>query len=230
MRADRFRSLQQRLRREADSFEFGALIDGVSTIEPEPEAAACPADEAPAPTPTDAAPPAPATEEQAAPATPPAVKRPPRRATPKPPAPPTPPAPAQSAPVEAAPAAPAAPPQAASAPEDRVRMALEALESRLLQASGRFRAAAAAGQAEEAGLRLADMNQILELLLSMDPNGDTSRKLGTTCAPPKGRTWPRPVWTLAEFAESPLSGMLPSNAAEPFIRSVFYSAWGVTFE
>jgi hypothetical protein len=216
VRADRFRSLQQRLRREADAFEFGALIDGVSTLEPEPpaQAPASPTpEETPAPDQPSEAPSLAAAPVAAGPAEPPQPRTPPRKPRG---------APAPTPPAEAAP--PARP------EEDRVRVALEALESRLLQASGRFRAAAAAGQAEEAGVRLADMNQILELLRSVDPTGDASRKLRTPCAPPRGRTWPRPVWTVAEFAESPLSGMLPPGAGEAFVRSVFYSAWGVEFE
>jgi hypothetical protein len=114
------------------------------------------------------------------------------------------------------------------APEP-LREALAALSGRLSQEAGRMAAALGQRDAEEAGFYLAHVNQILELLHTLDPKGDMARQLGVRNAPPPGRAWPLTAWTVIEFAESPFSGLLPSNAGESFARSVIYAAWGISF-
>jgi hypothetical protein len=254
MRNDRLSSLHQRLKR--GSFEFGALLDGVSTLD-EPEA---PADE----TPPAAEPPV---ESTATPAE--AEITPARDAAPEPTPEPTPepspdlaqePAdlPAFAAPLAEAPApvtiidlpeepAPAAaslaahtpesPPMAAALPvqlapteSERLGAAMSHLGGRLAREAGSLRAALQNEDAEEAGFHLAHVNSVLELLRDIDPSGDLARELSTPYAPPVGRAWPGAAWTVAEFAHSPFSGLLPPRADDKFTRDLLYAAWGVAIE
>lgn len=114
------------------------------------------------------------------------------------------------------------------APEP-LREALFALSCRLSQEAGRMAAALEQRDAEEAGFYLAHVNQILELLHTLDPRGDMARQLGVRNAPPSGRAWPLTAWTVVEFAESPFSALLPPDAGESFAREVIYAAWGISF-
>lgn len=215
MRPDRLTSQRQRLRRQADAFEFNALIQGVSTLEESEETAA--AEEAPA---IENLPPAAVVLPETA-------------------------APAEQQ-IHAKQEIPAEPESSAAADlisevptitspvhretrEERLHTALEALGIRLLQEVGRMRAALRAYDAQEAGFYLAHVNQLLELLHSVDPDGDVARHYQTTACPPEGRTWFPTAWSLAELAESPFSALLPPDADDEFAREMIYAAWGVEF-
>jgi hypothetical protein len=112
---------------------------------------------------------------------------------------------------------------------DRLRAALDSLGCRFLQEMGSLRTSLAANDIEQSGFHLAHVNQLLELLRDIDPDGKTSRKLGSIAAPPPGRSWPASCWSVVEFAGSPISGLLPPKADETFVRDLLYAAWGVTF-
>lgn len=123
---------------------------------------------------------------------------------------------------------PETPPAAAVDTESqRLRWALTELSRRFTSEITQFSSALQSGDVESAGQHLAQVNQALELLQPLDPHGDVSRSLSIPGAPPTGQTWPAPAWSFVEFAESPLSGLLPSGADEPFVRDVLYSAWGI---
>lgn len=107
---------------------------------------------------------------------------------------------------------------------DRLKAALDTLSSRLLEEAGKLKAAVQMYDAQEAGYYLVRVNQILELLHSVDPGGETARRYGLALAPPTGRTWPTACWTLYELAESPLSGLLPAEADEEFAREIVLAA------
>jgi hypothetical protein len=94
----------------------------------------------------------------------------------------------------------------------------------LLEESGKLAVACRGRDAEESGYYLARVNQVLELLESVDPGGETARRLQTMGAPPVGRSWPMPVWTTFELAESPLSGLLPADADERFAADLMAAA------
>jgi hypothetical protein len=114
--------------------------------------------------------------------------------------------------------------------EERLRIALDMMGGRLMDEVGRLRSALQEEDPEEAGFHLAHVNQMLDILATIDPQGDMARQFCTKNAPPVGRTWPKTAWSLVEFAESPFSALLPPKANEAFIRSLLYAAWGVTFE
>jgi len=107
---------------------------------------------------------------------------------------------------------------------DRLKAALDTLSARLLEEAGKLKAAVQMYDAQEAGYYLVRVNQILELLHSVDPGGETARRYGLALAPPAGRTWPTACWTLYELAESPLSGLLPAEADEEFARGIVLAA------
>lgn len=107
---------------------------------------------------------------------------------------------------------------------ERLRTALDKLGSRLLEETGKLRAALALYDSRESGYYLARVNEILELLQSVDPGGETARRFGMEVAPPAGRSWPPACWTLFELAESPLSGLLPHDADERFAQEVVAAA------
>lgn len=179
MRPDKSDALRRRLRQGTLQFDFGALLEGVSTVDEEPSDQ----EETVA---------APVTEREAGAAT------------------------DSRTPV-------------AGEGEDRERLktALDTLGSRLLEEAGRLRSALEGGQPEDGGYYLARVNHLLEILGSMDPGGETARRLGVTAAPPEGRSWPRACWTLYEFAESPLSGLLPADADEMYAAAVIEAAVAV---
>lgn len=106
----------------------------------------------------------------------------------------------------------------------RLRAALDTLSQRLLQEAGKLRAALHAYDPQAGGYYLARVNEVLDLLHSVDPGGETARRLGVAVAPPVGRIWPTPCWTLYEFAESPLSGLLPAEADDEFLAEVVATA------
>lgn len=105
--------------------------------------------------------------------------------------------------------------------------ALDGLGLQLLAEAGRMRSALACGEVAEAGFCLAHLNKVIELLQSMDPEGDVARRLGTAAAPPVGRRWPRTAWSVAEFAESPLSGLLPAASDLMLVAELMEYAWDV---
>lgn len=201
MRQDRQAALRERLRRGADAFEFSALIEGVSTLEEPPDAPEAP------PKPTKA--PAGNVTSRTA-----AVQD---RLTPLLTQPEEEPAITRGQ-------------QAPTPDRERLRAALDALGCRLLQEAASLRAALHRHAVEEAGFCLAQVNQIVELLRSVDPAGDLARQLQTEAAPPEGRPWPASAWSVAEFMESPLSALLPPDADDAFVRDLLYAAWGVIFE
>ncbi|MCC6731183.1 MAG: hypothetical protein IT208_17800 [Chthonomonadales bacterium] len=140
--------------------------------------------------------------------------------------------------VESAHAGPAAPsaadPALAPQPEastearpERISSVLDVLGTHLLAAAGGLRAAIRAGEPALAGHYLARANQLLDLLHTVDPTGDTARRLEVASAPPEGRTWPPTAWSIYEFAESPLSGLLPAEAPPGFVEAVLRAAWGL---
>lgn len=140
--------------------------------------------------------------------------------------------------VPSVPSPPAAPPATAppsSTPvittnrEERLRAALDTLSCRLLREVNALQTHLHAQDAEEAGFNLAHINQILELLRSIDPTGDLSRHLDLPGAPPEGHGWFASSWSFVEFAASPLSALLPDDTTEAFVRHLLYAAWGVTF-
>ncbi|HSV73411.1 MAG TPA: hypothetical protein VLH79_06605 [Chthonomonadales bacterium] len=253
MRTDRMTSLRQRLQREAEAFEFDALIAGVSTIDAEEPQDAVQA--AAAPVPTVEAPDKAAASERPADTTDPGAdpvaqvvgpqarreggghrraKAPrserslflygdPTRRGPD----------HADGPVRQEPLMPAAradrrPVSRAADREERLRTVLDTLGGRLLLEAGRMRAAVLGDDADLAGFHLAHINQLLDILQSVDPAGDLARQLGTRAAPPDGRTWPAATWSAVELAESPLSGLLPPTADGAYYRQLLRAAWGAS--
>lgn len=107
-----------------------------------------------------------------------------------------------------------------SSDAERLKTALQTLGTRLLEEAGKLRAALHAYDTQDSGYYLARVNHVLELLLSVDPQGEVSRRFSLPMAPPAGRTWPNPCWTVYEMAESPLSGLLPQDADDEFLSGV----------
>ena len=91
-----------------------------------------------------------------------------------------------------------------------------------------MKAALQDNELEDAGFHLAHVNHVLELINSIDPFGDVARRLDVQGAPLGRAGCPDPVWSLVEFAESPLSGLLPTGATESDVRKMLYAAWGAT--
>lgn len=180
MRQDKSRALRERLQRGARSFDFDALIQGVSTVGDGEEEK--PVSEVPEP------------------------------------------AEAANLRAEAIPFEPSGAAPEESPDRERLRAALNTLGGRLLEESGKLGAALAARDPGEGGYYLARVNQVLELLHSVDPGGETSRHLCTTAAPPLGRSWPGPAWCVFELAESPLSGLLPAGSDEQFVAEIVAAA------
>ncbi|NUQ70704.1 MAG: hypothetical protein HUU17_07770 [Chthonomonadales bacterium] len=102
--------------------------------------------------------------------------------------------------------------------------ALETLGVRLLEETGKLRSALQASDASDGGYYLARVNNVLELLETVDPAGETSRRYATPAAPPPGRVWPRPCWSVYEFTESPISGLLAADADLNFVGDLIESA------
>jgi len=198
VRPNRLSSLRQRLHRGTDAFEFQALLEGVSTLD-------APAPEAPEPARTAPVPPPDSRD-----------------------------MPASDASAAASAIEDAAAPEVGSSPasdgnaagSERLRTAIDAVAGRMLEDAGRLRAALAARDATLAGLYLARVNASLELLESIDPGAALATELGAACAPPPGRAWPSPAWSLVELAESPLSGLLPAGLGDGFVREMLLAAWG----
>ena len=214
MRVDRFTSIKKRLRQGADNFDFGALIEGVSTLE-EAEAHA---PERTAPFVAGLT----AVRERTGPAEDlvediiPQFDEPGAHL------------------LRARHSHSALPHRTAShtdhAAEQRLTGALRDMIVRLNSEVAQFATLLSVRAVEPAGLCLANINRTLEILASIDHKGDQARTLNEAGAPPPGRTWPAPAWSVVEFAESPLSGLLPPDADEEMVRAMMYSAWGVTFE
>jgi hypothetical protein len=257
VRQDKSVSQRLKLRRAADSFDFNALIEGVSTLVDEPkrepaEPKVNPVEpvtlEAPAelPVPRDRN----VGPDVALLANLPTAEPEPPIVSPRPvaarveaeeigKAPVVPPAPQIQLPQEAARAEESVcTPESAGqrdaqlAPSSpgagQLRVALTTLGSRLIDEVARMGAAMRSGDADSAGFYLAHTNQVLELLGTIDPTGDLSREYGTENAPPLGRTWPSTAWSVAEFAQSPMSAMLPADADEEFVQDLVYASWGVS--
>jgi hypothetical protein len=109
--------------------------------------------------------------------------------------------------------------------EERLRAAITSLCGRLIRELEGMSTAMRRRDAERAGFCLAQVNETLDLLQSVDPSGDTARGLSIAGAPPAGRRWLDAAWSLLEFAESPLSGLLPRDADDTFAREVVRAAW-----
>ena len=178
MRQDKTDALREKLRRGAERFDFGALIQGVSTLE----------------------------EGTENPVGPPAAKD------------------GELSAVPASASVSDAANEVVVGEQERLRTAVDTLGKRLLEEAGKLRAAFASCDPQDCGYYLARVNHVLELLLSVDPGGEVSRRLGATAAPPSGRTWPRPCWTVYDLAESPLSGLLPADAGDAFVVNVLAAA------
>lgn len=118
----------------------------------------------------------------------------------------------------------ASPPPSVSR-EERLRAAIDSLGRRLLPEVHKLQGAMQEGNAVDAGYYLSHVNQLLELLRSIDPGGDQARTLGAGNAPPVGKPWPSPAWSVVEFAESPFSALLPSNRDIFFVREMMYCSW-----
>lgn len=219
MRADRISHFKKRLRQGADNFEFSALIDGVSTLD-EPA-------QSESPIAPFVAGMAALLEEQTAPA--------PVRA-PDPP-------PAELkilveqtdfdifvAPVEVQPDPQPVPsrPTNAARQSDRLRIALCDLSAYLARHATGLGAALDVYDAAGAGEHLARLNHVLDLLHSVDPDGEQARQFEIEGAPPAGRPWPGTAWSVFEFAESPFSGLLPGDAGQELVQSMIHAAWGVS--
>jgi hypothetical protein len=219
LKQDRLSALRQRLKR--GSFEFGALLEGVSTLEEDaPLRSDAPLDERL----PDAEAPAVLSNGVHTEAAEPVVEPPrAREETPLP-------APQALLPLLDAQPLGVGAGGGSESREDRLRAALDSLGCRFLQEMGSLRAALGERDVEEAGFHLAHLNQVVELLRDIDSDGSVSRQLGTVAAPPPGRTWPASCWTVVEFAGSPFSGLLPPNADELFVHDLLYACWGVTFE
>jgi hypothetical protein len=214
VKQDRLSALRQRLKR--GSFEFGALLEGVSTLEDEgrktPDEARTATLEPPIKQNGSHGRAATAVEERVETT----LEAPLDRELEAEPAP-------QLSMLEVQ-----APSRSAASEQERLRAALDSLACRLLQEMGSLRAALAAKDVEQGGFHLAHVNQVLDLLRDIDPEGEVSRRLGTRAAPPAGRSWPASCWSVVEFATSPISGLLPAQADESFARDLLYAAWGVT--
>jgi hypothetical protein len=201
---DKASLLKQRLRRGSDAFRFDALIEGVSTLEDEAAASSAPIETT-----------APQEYDPVVMAEVPAVEI--------------------VELVEASEELAEQPaliliqpdPTTPDTDSTRLRWALATLTQRFSREVSAFAAALAQRETESAGFHLAQVNQALELLQPLDPAGDLSRGLGVAGAPPPGQPWPAAAWSFVEFSESPLSGLLPSDADEPFLREVLYNAWGI---
>jgi len=113
---------------------------------------------------------------------------------------------------------------------EEIRRALESLSKRLGAELSSMKRALRSSNTEDAGFHLAQVNQILELLQALDPAGELARNHDVSGAPPMGRTWPSTAWSVVEFAESPLSALLPPTATDETVRGMLYSAWGVSLE
>jgi hypothetical protein len=230
LRADRLSHFKERLRHGSDNFEFSALIDGVSTLDE------------PAPTESPVAPfvagLAPAVEERGAA---------PRALLQEPVSPglqeiretlPTVSTDSRTSPTLAEgiqtildiPAAATGDLEYGVIKPDSLLAAISELSSRLALQASALREALSAKDVRASGERLARLNHSLELLRSVDPRGDQARRFGIPGAPPLGRSWPTTTWSVYEFAESPLSGLLPPDADQEFVHSVLYASWGVSFE
>lgn len=230
MRTDKISHLKQRLRQGADSFDFNALINGVSTIEEENKV----------PPKKD----------------PPAVAEPPR----KPQEPVAPPAekeedklrpvtvqtfsygenhvPQRDILLEEATLKESAVPIRRNAVEsphkdedgiqiqdDRMKSALNSLVEKLRLEITSFQTSLEDSDSEQAGFSLVKINHILDLLNSLDPEGSIARSLKIEFCPPQDRTWPKSVWSVVELAESPLSGLFPPQSDDLFIREILNAAW-----
>ena len=212
MRIDKLSSLKQRLRRGADAFEFSALIQGVSTLDDQvSEPIEARADIVPTAPRKPSEPPAVAVireelvcgQDDAN-----GMKT--------------------NLPVSVT-----APSRDAREPREddhrsHLKAALETLSFRLNKGVNVFASDLRIGMIQDAGECLVQINETLELLQSVDPFGEISRNLGTCGAPPLGRSWPPTVWSVTEFADSPLSALLPPGSSDDTVRSIMNAAWGIT--
>lgn len=200
MRPDRLSSIKQKLRQGAGNFDFGALIEGVSTLdEKEPTQR----HSSPDPDSTAAVSIGPDSTLPGLESEPPAVRAPLART------------PSATAPDDSSLA---------------LRDAIQSLVSQLSRELGNLRGSLHQRSAVDAGQYLARVNRVLELLQSVDGHGNTARSLGIKGSPPLGRAWPQPAWSAPELAESPIGALLPLDAGEPFMRDLLYATWGVAFE
>ncbi len=226
MRTDKISHLKQRLRQGADSFDFNALINGVSTIEEEKT-------ETPKDAVTDT--PKPPME----PAATPTIKQEDEQPNPVP----------SFSYGENHIAQPSVPDrdtlikdaaksvtreikeqtategENAQIQDERLKKALESLVAKLRSEIISFQVSLEETDTEQAGFSLVRINHVLDLLNSLDPEGSISRSLQIDFHPPQDSPWPKSVWSVAELAESPLSGLFPPQADDMFIREILNAAW-----
>jgi hypothetical protein len=236
LRADRLSHFKERLRQGAENFEFTALIDGVSTLDETAQA-----DSPVAPFVAGL----PSLLEDRAPALPPMIRE---TSSPAP----------ESREEDGKDEVPLAESSGLTQPlrtlqtvleipvvppvdipadllfhapqSDRLRTAISDLAQRLAGQASELGIALSARDVDASGVHLARLNHILELLHSIDPDGEQARRMQVVGAPPAGRSWPGTTWSVFEFAESPVSGLLPPEADQEFVNSVLYASWGVAFE
>jgi hypothetical protein len=223
MRTDKISHLKQRLRQGADSFDFNALINGVSTIEEEKKEAAV-EDTPQAPTEPVVSPPIKQEEEQPNPV--PSFSYGENHIAQQ--------SIASGEPIIAETAKSvlrdikgktATEREGAQIQDERLKMALESLVAKLRTEIISFQVSLEDSDTEQAGFSLVRINHLLDLLNSLDPEGSVSRSLRIDFHPPQDTPWPKSVWSVVELAESPLSGLFPPQADDMFIREILNAAW-----
>ncbi len=226
MRTDKISHLKQRLRQGADSFDFNALINGVSTIEEEKKDTPKDdvADTPQTPTEPAASPPIKQEDEQPNPVPSfsygenhivqpsissgdPLIKE------------------SAKSVIREIKGKTASEGEGAQIQDERLKMALESLVAKLRSEIISFQVSLEDLDTEQAGFSLVRINHVLDLLNSLDPEGSISRSLQIVLHPPQDSSWPKSVWSVAELAESPLSGLFPSQADDMFIREILNAAW-----
>jgi hypothetical protein len=104
------------------------------------------------------------------------------------------------------------------------RAAIEGLAQGLMESAAQFGAAAEEGDIAGQGQALADANRVLELLGSVDPVGAVARSVGAPSAPPDGRRWPEPAWSISALAASPLSALTGPGATVAHLDAILEAA------
>ncbi|MCX6361832.1 MAG: hypothetical protein NT029_18675 [Armatimonadetes bacterium] len=120
----------------------------------------------------------------------------------------------------------AALPAASPAPTsgEQWRAAMEGLAQGLMESAAQFAVAAEEGNVAGQGQALADANRVLELLSSVDPVGAVARSVGAPSAPPEGRRWPDPAWSVSALAASPLSALTGPGATIADLNAILQAA------
>ncbi len=117
---------------------------------------------------------------------------------------------------------PASPPAPTSG--EQWKAAIEGLAQGLMESAAQFGAAAEEDDIAGQGQALADANRVLELLGSVDPIGAVARSVGAPSAPPGGRRWPEPAWSVSALAASPLSALTGPGATVAHLDAILEAA------